>query len=150
MPTQTFKEFAAGVIVFRTMGTAREYLLLRSVRGHWEFPKGHLRTNETWIRAALRELKEEAGITDALTIPGFSRQIQYYFHDRRRGLVHKTVAFVITETRQTGVALSKEHDQAEFLPFEHALKRITHAGLRELLRDGDKFIAACDDWNSAH
>ena len=78
----------------------RKYLLLRSAHGHWEFPKGHLKSGETWQQAAMRELAEEAGITDAIAIPGFARQIQYFFSDRRRGLVDKIVAFLVAETKQ--------------------------------------------------
>jgi len=29
--------------------------------GHWDFPKGHIETNETEIMTALRELEEETG-----------------------------------------------------------------------------------------
>jgi ADP-ribose pyrophosphatase YjhB (NUDIX family) len=41
-----------------------EVLLVRGRRGgKWSFPKGHVEKNETSFECAIRELKEEAGIT---------------------------------------------------------------------------------------
>ena len=39
--------------------------------GHWDFPKGHIETNETEIMTALRELEEETGISNAEYEIGF-------------------------------------------------------------------------------
>jgi bis(5'-nucleosidyl)-tetraphosphatase len=140
MPT----ELSAGAIVFRKQDSSHEYLLLKSVNGHWEFPKGHLEINETWQQAALRELGEEAGIIDAIPIPGFARQISYYYPDRKKGLVHKKVAFVVAETLQTAVRLSEEHTAGRFFPFEQAVAKLTHAGTRTLLRDAEAFLRGSD------
>ncbi len=146
MPTET----AAGVIVFRqSPDHQREYLLLKSARGHWEFPKGHLEGDETWQQAGMRELHEEAGITDAVPIPGFARQIRYFFIDKHHRLVEKTVCFNAAETRSTAVEISDEHTQFQFLAFEPALRRLTHAGTRSLLRDLEMFLRQSDDWNQS-
>ncbi len=39
------------------------FLILKQTDGHWSFPKGHIEEGETARETALRELKEETGIT---------------------------------------------------------------------------------------
>ena len=137
-------ETSAGVVVFRDAGREREYLLLLSAHGPWEFPKGKLEPGETALQAALRELHEEAGLTGVGVVPGFARQIAYHFRGRgghRGRLVHKTVHYVLARDPSPGaVRLSREHRQAAFLPFAPALKRLTHAGPRAVLRDAAAFL----------
>lgn len=55
----------AGAVVFRINGTTLEFLVQKSRRnpGKWLFPKGHVEKGETKEEAALRELKEESGVT---------------------------------------------------------------------------------------
>lgn len=44
-----------------------KYLLTRSRRGFWGFPKGHLEEGESFEDAALREVKEETGLDVVLS-----------------------------------------------------------------------------------
>jgi ADP-ribose pyrophosphatase YjhB (NUDIX family) len=54
----------AGGVVYRTWSGQIEYLLVEARRrpGTWVLPKGHVETDETWARAAVREVCEEAGV----------------------------------------------------------------------------------------
>jgi bis(5'-nucleosidyl)-tetraphosphatase len=139
-PPMAKRERSAGVILFRNRAAAREYLLLDYGR-HWDFAKGHVEKGEDVVQAALRELKEETGISDARLTPGFSHEIEYYFRNNRKDLVHKTVWFCLAETRANTVRLSDEHVGYEFLPFEPAIKRLTYAGAKEILRHAEKYLA---------
>lgn len=57
------------------------FLLLLNSKGHWDFAKGHIKKGETEEQAAVRELKEEAGIEAELK-EGFREKITYWFYDR--------------------------------------------------------------------
>lgn len=55
----------------------REILLIRHVNGgHWAFPKGHMEGNETESETALREIREETGLTVTLDT-GFRAVVTY-------------------------------------------------------------------------
>ena len=57
---------SAGGIIARTNGNSVEILLLRDTRyDSWTLPKGHAEKGETLEQAALREINEEAGVTEA-------------------------------------------------------------------------------------
>jgi bis(5'-nucleosidyl)-tetraphosphatase len=130
-------EQSAGVIVFRTddseeAASSREYLLLDTGR-FWDFPKGHIEADESEIQAALRELREEAGISDARLVEGFCHKIRYFFR-KKSAIIIKTVVYFLAETQQDEIKISDEHVGYEFLPYAKARKRLTYANSRELLR----------------
>jgi 8-oxo-dGTP pyrophosphatase MutT (NUDIX family) len=138
-------ETSAGVVVYRdgAADEGREYLLLQSTRGTWEFPKGKLEGDETPLAAALRELREESGLAGVAVAAGFARQIGYHFRGRGQGgrLVHKTVHFVLARAGANDrVVLSREHQRFAFLPFAAAVRRLSHAGTRAVLRDAAAFL----------
>lgn len=79
----------AGCIVFREEDGKKRYLIISSSSGkHWVLPKGHIERGETPEETALRELREEAGVTGEIIYPlsaktrfnksGEETIIQYY------------------------------------------------------------------------
>jgi len=57
------KRFSAGAVVVRPAAAGWRYLVLRVYRT-WDFPKGGLEPGEDARAAAVREVEEEAGLTD--------------------------------------------------------------------------------------
>jgi 8-oxo-dGTP pyrophosphatase MutT (NUDIX family) len=132
------EESSAGIVVFRAQ-PRREYLLLDYGR-HWDYPKGHIEADESPRAAAIRELKEETGIADAKLINGFAEKIVYFFRVKKTGLVRKTVIFFLAQTQATQVQISDEHVGFEFLPFDDALRRLTYASARQVLRRAEEYL----------
>lgn len=63
---KTQKVQAYGVVVVRQEAGVNRFLVLHQTSGedNWSFPKGHAEPDEDPMKTALRELKEETGITD--------------------------------------------------------------------------------------
>ena len=130
-------ERSAGFIAFHApaqAGAPPEFLVLDYGR-HWDFAKGHVEAGETDLQAAVRELEEETGIAKphVRVVPGFQHEISYYFRDRRKGLIHKTVVYFLAEVTTRAVTVSHEHMASAFLPIEEAVRRVTFATAKEVL-----------------
>lgn len=136
------RERSAGILAFHqpTAAQDRTWLLLNYGK-HWDFPKGHVEPGETDRQAALRELSEETGIAGIELLPEFAREIRYYFRHSRRGLIEKTVIFYLAEVNSTQIALSPEHIGFEFLPYSEAVRRVTFAAAKQLLREAEAHLA---------
>lgn len=67
---------SCGIVPYRRNGDTPEFLILLQTNQCWSFPKGHMEAGETETQSALRELKEETGLTATL-IPG-ARTVSEY------------------------------------------------------------------------
>ena len=140
------EERSAGVVLFRADPApsggdgGRVYLLLDYGR-YWDYPKGHVEKGEDDLTAALRELKEETGIDDAQLVPDFRHEITYFFRDRKKGLIRKTVVFYLGVTRSAEVTLSHEHVGYAFLPFEEALARLSYPNAKGILQAAEEHLS---------
>ena len=90
-----------------------EFLLLRSKRGFWGFPQGHIEKGEREMQTLMREISEETGIA-SLDIQSFIGKIQYsYFKpDGIKSVKRVSYYFATTSTRQ--IEISKEHNDFQW------------------------------------
>jgi 8-oxo-dGTP pyrophosphatase MutT (NUDIX family) len=143
-------ERSAGFIVFHVRlgdGPAVDrltYLLLDYGR-HWDFAKGHVEKGEDDLTAATRELAEETGLAGVRVVPGFAHELAYFFRHKSKGLVRKAVVFFLAETPTDAVALSHEHVGYAFLPIEPAVKQVTFANAKKVLRLAHEHLIAHPD-----
>jgi bis(5'-nucleosidyl)-tetraphosphatase len=141
-PSGDGEERAAGFVVFCDEEGRRVYLiLLHRDGGHWGFPKGRIEAGENRVEAARREIREETGICDLASVPGFAARSRYRVVRGGRTL-EKTVDYFLGRTGTRSVRLSHEHDEARWLDLERARATLTHAESRRVLDEADAFLEA--------
>jgi bis(5'-nucleosidyl)-tetraphosphatase len=130
---------SAGVVLYCQNDSTIEYLLLHYPTGHWDLPKGKIEAGETKHQAALRELKEETGLTATIG-DGFEQSLHYNFTDFKGNQAHKTVYFFIARAHGTQVTLSDEHINYAWLNYEQALKKLTYENAQQILKNAHTFL----------
>lgn len=142
---------SAGFVIFRETPQGRRYLALRASRAEstvakgktvgefWDFPKGTLEKGESGMDAALRETREEAGITGMRVADGFKETARYFSGAQGKRML-KFVAMFLAETKKKHVVLSWEHDRYEWLPYVEAHKHITLLPMKKVLERAEKFL----------
>jgi bis(5'-nucleosidyl)-tetraphosphatase len=124
---------AAGIVVIRDSTVGRRYLLLRAYR-NWDLPKGRLESGESTFEAALRETREETGLSE-LEFPWGHEHIETEPYAGG-----KVVRFYVARTPTETVSLPvnpllgrAEHHEYRWLPLETALQ-YTVPRLQRVLR----------------
>jgi 8-oxo-dGTP pyrophosphatase MutT (NUDIX family) len=91
---------SAGIVVARRESDGWKYLVLRAYR-NWDFPKGEVETGESPLETAIRETREETGITELNFRWGdVYRETEPY----NRGT--KIARYFLAETSQAAVAFA--------------------------------------------
>ena len=132
-------ETSAGIVLFRSTSNENEFLLLNYPQGHWDFIKGKMEQNETSHETALRETKEETGISDIEFIDGFEENIEYDFKFKRED-IHKIVVFFLAKTNEKKITLSHEHNDFVWLEYDDALKKTTFRNAKNVLLKTNEFL----------
>ena len=132
------EEVSAGIILFNE-SKGRKFLLLNYPSGHWDFVKGKMEDGEDTKTTALRETKEETGITDIDFCEGFEEDIEYYFRIEGEE-IHKKVIFFLGKTDTIDIILSHEHLDYIWLEFDNALNKTTYENAKNLLVKSKEFL----------
>jgi len=92
MAMRTERQHSAGGLVVE----AGQILLISTRSGRrWQLPKGHIEVGETPEQAAVREIREETGVTGRIIapLPG----VEYWYVERGQARIHKTVDYFLLD-----------------------------------------------------
>ena len=134
-------EKSAGIVMFRNDSSKNEFLLLNYPQGHWDFVKGKVEQNETPHETAIREAREETGITNIEFIDGFEESVEYDFRFKREN-IHKKVIFFLAKTDEKNIKLSHEHNDYIWLEYNDALKKTTFENAKNVLSKANEFLSS--------
>jgi bis(5'-nucleosidyl)-tetraphosphatase len=126
------EETSAGIVLFRKEDSKNLFLLLHYPSGHWDFVKGKMEKGESTHETAVRETKEETGITDVNFVEGFEEWIEYNFKYQKE-LVHKKVVFFLAETTTKEVNISHEHLDYTWMDYNTAMEKTTFDNAKTVL-----------------
>jgi len=132
---------SAGIVLFRNNSDKNEFLLLNYPQGHWDFVKGKIEQNETLHKTALRETKEETGITNIEFVDGFEESVEYDFRFKKED-IHKKVIFFLAKTNEKNIKLSHEHNDYLWLEYNDALKKTTFENAKNVLTKANEFLSS--------
>jgi len=126
------EETSAGIILFRKEDSKILFLLLHYPSGHWDFVKGKMEEGESTHQTAIREAKEETGITDITFLKNFEEWIKYDFQYQGE-LVHKKVVFFLAETKTKEVMISHEHLDYTWMDYNTSMEKTTFENAKTVL-----------------
>lgn len=107
---------------------------------HWTFPKGRPDKGETPVETALRETKEEVGVTPYKLIdnPSFSHEYTFTFKDDE---IEKSVEYFIGFVKEDKVMLQPEEvKEAKWCSAHEAMERITYESNKVVFQNVLNFL----------
>ena len=126
-------EHSSGGVVARRIDGAVHLLLIRDPYDKWGLPKGHVENGESSREAALREVREETGLTHLDPGPSLGT-IDWYF--RLKGdLVHKFCDYFLLASRDgdTNPEVSEGITECRWLPVKEAIAKVAYDNAREVI-----------------
>lgn len=135
------REFSAGGMVFRKEDTIYKFALVLDAYNKWTFPKGHIEGSEERGEAAMREVKEEIGISNIVLLD-YLGSIDIKVNEPNKRPVPKTVYYYLMETIDIDLKVTNEPEVKEVKWFtkDEALAQISYENAKEIFLAGLKKI----------
>jgi len=133
-----------GIIpIFKNTNNNFVFCIVRHAEGHWSFPKGHQNRGETEQETAIRELKEETGISNVNLLNNKSFFENYSF-EKNNFKYNKSnkyfIGLVPSMATTTLNDFKKEIPELRWGTYEEAKKVITFPEAREVLDQAFKYL----------
>lgn len=129
-------EKSCGAIIVRKNNDTFETLLIKMVKGHWSFPKGHVENDETEVETALREIKEETNL-DVIIDTRF-REITTY--SPCPGVLKDVIFFIAIAKTNDVVVQETEVESAMWVELNEAIDIVTFECDRQILKKAIKYV----------
>ena len=127
-------EISSGGVIFKKSNNSFEIALISKRKGKiWCLPKGHVEEGEHLTETAVREVKEETGLTGRITDK--LGDITYWYYIKEENIkCRKTVYFYLMEYVSGDTAdHDMEVDEAEWFSLETALEKVSFKGDRNMI-----------------
>ena len=141
-----FRPDIVDVWIFRIVDGEAQILLMRRsadriLPGLWQGVSGRLEDGERVLAGALRELREETGVTQATIEAMYDLDFVNQFHFAPADAILTAAVFAVRVGSGTEITLSHEHDALRWLPLPAARAEVVWPGYRDALdRIADNLI----------
>ena len=144
----TMREISAGIIAYRTTAEGPRFLILYHGHNYWNFPKGKIESEEKSFQTAVREVREETGLTrnDLRFNESFKTSENFTFW-RNKEKIYKTIVFYLAETTQQRIKLPEQtdaqgekHEGYGWFTYKEALKVLTKEDSQRVLKQAYNFL----------
>lgn len=142
--TQTVEQISAGGAVFRQNGLDYEVAIVAvKPSGRWQLPKGIVDEGETTEIAALREVREEAGIEAEIVEK--IETVEYWYFGMKSGervRFHKFVHFYLMKY-VTGNVSDHDHEVSEsrWVKIDDAIKMLAFKSEKETVEKAKNLLS---------
>ena len=128
----------AGGIVFRYDDPIPRFLIVKAKQdaSHWIFPKGHIEAGESAEKAAVREVREEAGIESTPVVSAGTLEFAY------SGETIEVEYFLLKFARTVG---GGEQRESRWCSYDEATALLTFSDAKDLLRSSLKILEQQSD-----
>jgi 8-oxo-dGTP pyrophosphatase MutT (NUDIX family) len=144
---------SAGGVVFRRDGGRPHVLLLKHSSGKWMLPKGTIESGETPEGVALREVREETGLSNVRVVADLGEERYYFFWRSEDTYYDKTVRYFLLEFLggQDPAPQAEEGFVAcEWVALDEAMERIKYKETREVVRRAQATLSQHGDLDVTH
>jgi 8-oxo-dGTP pyrophosphatase MutT (NUDIX family) len=105
----------------------------------WDFPRGKIERGETEQQTAVREIREETGLSEVAFVPGFRKMTSWYY--RWKGAnIYKEATYFLAEVKSEKVKISHEHVEFVWVDFRDAMQTLTYDNTKEIMRAAHSFL----------
>ena len=134
---KTVQHRSAGGLVVR----AGQILLISTQSGRrWQLPKGHIEAGETPEEAAVREVREETGVTGRLLAP--LSEVEYWFVEKGARRVHTRVDYFLLDYVSGSAADfdAGEVSGAEWFSWDEGIARLSFDNERRVVLQAREIV----------
>ena len=134
-------EKSCGAVVFtREQGQLR-YVIIRSKEGFYGFPKGHMEPGETEAKTALREIREETGLTVRLVGDFRTEDAHSLVREGRPDVMKQIVYFLAEFQDQPLCAQESEVSEIQLMSYENAMAHFQFESSKRILSEAHNYIS---------
>lgn len=146
------REISAGIIAYRKTAEGPRFLILYHGHNYWNFPKGKIESEEKSFQTAVREVREETGLTrnDLRFDESFKTSENFTFW-RNKEKIFKTIVFYLAETTQQRIKLPEQtakegekHEGYGWFTYKEALKMLVKEDSQRVLKQAHNFLRNSD------
>lgn len=131
-------EKSAGCIIYQRNKDKYKYVLIKSTEGIWGFPKGHIEDGESIVEAALREVKEEIGLS-VFTSSGMVFMDSYPL-PKKENTIKENTYFLATASDFNIKIQESEILEARICDYEEAINLFQFDGIKDILWRVNNFL----------